>query len=171
MRMNKGVEWATHACTLLAPLGPEKGLSLAALADYHAVPHPYMAKQMQALSKAGIVRTSRGKSGGYALARPVDQITLWDIKQAIDGPEPAFRCTEIRQQGPCALPRAECKTPCGIAAAFARAEAGYRDSLRAVRLSDIVSDVAGHADAQHLADIMAWYGNHVTEMPVSARDK
>ena len=165
MRMNKGVEWATHACTLLAPLGPDKGLSLTALADYHGVPQPYMAKQMQALSKAGIVRTSRGKSGGYALARPVDDISLWDIKQAVDGPEPAFRCTEIRQQGPCALPSAECKTPCAIAAAFARAEAAYRDALRGIKLSAIVSDVAGHADAKHIGDIMAWYQAHVTEMP------
>lgn len=165
MRMNKGVEWATHACTLLAPLGPDKGLSLAALADYHGVPQPYMAKQMQALSKAGIVRTSRGKSGGYALARAVDAISLWDIKQAVDGPDPAFRCTEIRQQGPCALPRAECKTPCAIAAAFARAEAEFRTVLRGIKLSDIVSDVAGHADARHIGDIMAWYQTHVTEMP------
>ncbi len=165
MRMNKGVEWATHACTLLAPLGPDKGLSLAALADYHGVPQPYMAKQMQALSKAGIVRTSRGKSGGYALARSVDDISLWDIKQAVDGPEPAFRCTEIRQQGPCALPRAECKTPCAIAAAFGRAEAEYRAVLRGIKLRAIVSDVAGHADARHIGDIMVWYQAHVTEMP------
>ena len=30
MRINKGVEWAAHACALLAPLWPDRGLSLAA---------------------------------------------------------------------------------------------------------------------------------------------
>jgi Rrf2 family protein len=165
MRMNKGVEWAVHACTLLAPLGSQRGLSLAALADYHGVPLPYMAKQMQLLSKAGLVRTSRGKTGGYTLAKTPAEISLWDIKRAIDGPEPAFRCTEIRQRGPCAVPRADCREPCAIAAAFARAENAYRDALSQTRLTDIMGDVPGHSSPQHMADIMTWYQRHVTLLP------
>jgi Rrf2 family protein len=168
MRMNKGVEWAVHACTLLAPLGAGRGLSLAALADYHGVPLPYMAKQMQLLSKAGIVRTSRGKTGGYMLGRPPAEVSLWDIKKAVDGSEPAFRCTEIRQQGPCAAPRMDCKTPCAIAAAFARAETAYREILRGTRLTDLMADVSGHATAQHMADIMGWYQVNVTILPEGA---
>jgi Rrf2 family protein len=163
--MNKGVEWAVHACTLLAPLGQGRGLSLSALADYHGVPVPYMAKQMQLLSKAGIVRTSRGQTGGYTLAKAPAEISLWDIKQAVDGATPAFRCTEIRQQGPCAVPRKDCKTPCAIAAAFARAEAAYRELLRSTSLVDLMADVSGHASAQHLADIVGWYQDNVTVLP------
>jgi Rrf2 family protein len=165
MRMNKGVEWAVHACALLAPLGAGRGLSLAVLADYHGVPLPYMAKQMQLLSKAGIVRTSRGKTGGYALARAPDAISLWDIKQAVDGSEPAFRCTEIRQKGPCAIPRADCRTPCAIAATFASAEAAYRQILRDTKLTSILAEVGGHGSAQHLGDIMRWYEGNVTTLP------
>ncbi len=168
MRMNKGVEWAVHACTLLAPLGTGRGLSLASLANYHGVPLPYMAKQMQLLSKAGIVRTGRGKTGGYALAKAAADISLWDIKQAIDGREPAFRCTEIRQQGPCAAPRADCRTPCAIAAAFAGAEAAYREILRATKLTALMVDVSGHASAQHMADIMGWYQRNITMLPSGA---
>lgn len=165
MKMNKGVEWAVHACTLLAPLDRNKGLSLAALADYHGVPVAYMAKQMQMLSAAGIVWTSRGKTGGYALAKPPTEISLWDIKRAIDGPEPAFRCTEIRQQGPCALARADCKTPCAIAAAFARAERSYRDILCATRLSDVMAEVVDHASANHIGDVVRWYEHNITALP------
>ncbi len=168
MRMNKGVEWAVHACTLLAPLGAGRGLSLAALADYHDVPPPYMAKQMQLLSKAGIVRTSRGKTGGYMLARPPAEISLWDIKQAIDGSAPAFRCTEIRQQGPCAVPRKDCIMPCAIAATFAKAETAYREILRNTRLADLMVDVSGHATVHHMADIMNWYQANVTILPEAA---
>ena len=165
MKMNKGVEWAVHACALLAPLGAGRGLSLAALADYHGVPLPYMAKQMQLLSKAGIVRTSRGHTGGYALAKAPQDVSLWDIKQAVDGSAPAFRCTEIRQKGPCAIPRAECRTPCAIAAAFGRAENAYRDLLREIRLSDILADVTGAGDAQHMLDMLRWYEANVTVLP------
>jgi Rrf2 family protein len=124
-----------------------------------------MAKQMQLLSKAGIVRTSRGHTGGYALARLPQDISLWDIKQAVDGNAPAFRCTEIRQQGPCAVPRAECRAPCAIAAAFARAENAYRELLREIRLSDILADVTGEGNAQHMLDMLRWYEANVTILP------
>jgi Rrf2 family protein len=165
MRINKGVEWAVHACTLLAPLPLGRGLSLAALAEYHGVPEPYMAKQMQALSKAGLVRTSRGKTGGYALAKAADAISLWDIKAAIDGDAPAFRCTEIRQNGPCAVKREDCVSACPIAAAFGAAEVAYRAALASVRLSDILAHVGAGGDAAHMMDIMRWYEGHVTELP------
>jgi Rrf2 family protein len=165
MKMNKGVEWAVHACALLAPLGARRGLSLAALADYHGVPLPYMAKQMQLLSKAGIVRTSRGQTGGYALAKSPQEISLWDIKQAVDGSTPAFRCTEIRQKGPCAVPRADCRAPCAIAAAFGRAENAYRDLLQEIRLSDILVNVTGEGNARHMLDMLRWYEANVTVLP------
>lgn len=165
MRMNKGVEWAVHACALLGPLPPGRGLSLSALADYHGVPQPYMAKQMQALSRAGLVRTARGQSGGYALARHPTEISLWDIVRAIDGPEPAFRCTEIRQNGPCAVKRADCKTPCAIAAAFAQADAASRAILQSTTLAAIMAEVGGHADPSHMLDIMNWYHGNVTQLP------
>ena len=55
MRLSQGVEWAAHACVILAAVGQGRALNKAALAEYHGVPAPYMAKQMQLLSKAGIV--------------------------------------------------------------------------------------------------------------------
>ena len=60
MKINSGVEWAAHACALLATLPPGWSLSAQALAAYHEVPPAYMAKQLQALSKAGIVKSNRG---------------------------------------------------------------------------------------------------------------
>jgi Rrf2 family protein len=165
MRMSQGVEWATHACTVLAPLPAGSGLSLAALAEFHGVPQAYMAKQMQLLSKAGIVRTSRGKTGGYALARPAKAISLWDVTRALNGIEPLFRCSEIRQKGPCAAPRADCRRPCRIAAAFAAAEAAWRHALEAVTIADLFAQVGAEASPAHIVDILGWLGTNVTTMP------
>ena len=167
MKMNEGVEWAVHACCLLAPLWPNRGLSLAALADYHGVPAPYMAKQMQALSRAGIARTSRGASGGYALARSADAITLLDVANAVDGAVPMFRCTEIRQRGPCVLPKPDCAAPCGIARAFAAAEACWRASLAAVTIADMLSSVGRSSSPAHLSAIMEWYGTQARRVPLA----
>jgi Rrf2 family protein len=165
MRLSQGVEWAVHACVLLAAAGEGGGLSLRALAGFHAVPAPYMAKQMQLLSKAGLVRTGRGKAGGYALARPADTISLWDITRALNGPEPLFRCTEIRQNGPCGATRAECRAPCQIAAAFARAEALWRESLSGVTIAAIAADVAQGAAPERIAQAMHWLGANLTTLP------
>jgi Rrf2 family protein len=165
MRMSKGVEWAVHACAMLAPLPPGHGLSLTALAEFHGVPLAYMAKQLQALSRAGLVSTRPGRTGGYRLARAPEAISLWDVVAAIDGPEPAFRCTEIRQNGPCAIPRHDCVRACPIAAAFAGAEQTWRAALKAVSLADILLSVAKESTGDHLSAVATWYGAAVTRLP------
>ena len=156
MQISKGVEWAAHATVMMIALPEGRGLKAEALARYHEVPTAYMAKQLQALSKAGIVQSSRGAYGGYRLAKPATDISLWDITVAIEGYAPAFRCTEIRQNGPCGLKRKDCKSPCQIAAAFAVAEKVFRDSLKAVSLADLGLQVVRDSTPEHLKDVMGW---------------
>lgn len=161
MRINKGVEWAAHACALLASLWPGRGLPLAALAQFHDLPEPYMAKQMQALARAGLVLGGRGRSGFYQLARAPSEITLLDILLAVDGNEPMFRCSEIRQQGPCGSDPADCVMPCNIAAGFAHAQAAYCASLAQVDLATIARGVAAQLGPDKIAQAGAWIGENL----------
>jgi FeS assembly SUF system regulator len=46
---------------------------------------PTVRKILQLLSRAGILNASRGTSGGYQLARPVSEISLLEIVEAVDG--------------------------------------------------------------------------------------
>jgi DNA-binding IscR family transcriptional regulator len=62
-----------------------------------------------------------------------------DVVQAVDGTGPAFRCTEIRQQGLLAAPPEQCTTPCGIAKVMADAERAWRDSLSCVTIADLAA--------------------------------
>lgn len=141
MKTNKGVEWAAHACSLLEPLWPESGLPLSALAEFHELPEAYMAKQMQALSRAGIVSGGRGRNGFYILAKAPKDISLLDILLAVDGDKPMFTCSEIRQNGPCAATQDECKSICSIAAQFALAEQKYRESLDEIDLAKLATNI------------------------------
>ena len=168
MQISKGVEWAAHAASLMIGLPEGKGLKAEALARYHGVPTAYMAKQMQALSKAGIVQSSRGAHGGYRLARLATDITLWDITAAIEGSGPAFRCTEIRQNGPCGLKRSDCTRPCHIAASFAAAEAAFRDTLEAITLADLGAQVMQDAPPAHLLEIGHWLGEEAVPLGKSS---
>jgi Rrf2 family protein len=139
--MSDGVEWGVHACTLLAGLPPQGALTAAKLAEYHGVPAAYLAKHLQALARADVLETVKGPRGGYRLARPASTITVLDVVEAVDGADPAFRCTEIRRRGPAALPAREYARPCGIHAAFARADDAWRDELRTTTIADLLLGV------------------------------
>ena len=125
MKLSDGVEQAIHSVTMLAVLPEDGVLSAASLAEFHGVSASYLLKHLQALSRAGIALTVPGPRGGYRLGRPTDRITVLDIVLAVEGPEPAFRCKEIRQNGPNPLPPEKFKAPCQINAAMLRAERAY----------------------------------------------
>ena len=156
MKMSEGVEWTAHACALLAALPPGVGLSAAALAEFNSLAPAYMAKHMQALARGGVVESVRGAGGGYRLARPATDISLWDIVEAIEGDEPSFRCTEIRQQGPCVDARSDFRRPCEITAVFRRAETAWRAELKAVSLADIAAEVGRKATPARRARLTQW---------------
>ncbi|MEU6974673.1 Rrf2 family transcriptional regulator [Streptomyces sp. NPDC046371] len=133
--MNEGVEWAMHSCLNLAWIGEDRVVTAARLAAYHELPAAYLNKQLQALVRAGILGSVSGPKGGFRLARSLDRITLMDVVTAIEGPDEAFRCTEIRGQGPGAAgpPSAEC----AIAGAMGRAELAWRRELAGRTLDDV----------------------------------
>ena len=146
MKLGDGVEQAIHSMTMLATL-PEDGiLSAAALAEFHGVSPSYLLKHLQALSSAGLVDTVPGPKGGYRLARKPEAITLLDIVIALEGPQPAFRCREIRQRGPDPLPQRYFEKPCGIAAAMLAAERVYRAELNKTSIADLILDLKANDD-------------------------
>ena len=107
----------------------------------------YLAKHLQSLARAGIAQPTEGRDGGYVLMRPASAITVLDVVQAVDGPEPAFRCTEIRQQGVLAAPPEQCRTMCGVAKVMADAEQAWRTSLSGTTIADLAASFDTSADA------------------------
>ncbi len=161
MRMSDGVEWGVHACTVLAALPAEGALAAGKLAEYHGVPAAYLAKHLQALARAGVLETVKGPRGGYRLARPATDITLLDVAEAIDGDEPAFRCTEIRRRGPTAVAAREYSKLCGINRAFLAADDAWREVLRATTIADVFLGVVEDAPRAALEKGARWLGEAV----------
>ncbi|WP_395103676.1 RrF2 family transcriptional regulator [Actinomadura sp. SCN-SB] len=138
MRMSEGVEWAVHVCLLLDWLETDRPVSTTRLAASYDLPPPYLNKQLQALVRAGIATSTPGARGGFALARPLDQITLMDVVTAIEGPDEAFQCTEIRRRGMGAGSSGpETEIPCAVSIAMHRAELAWRRALAAQTLADV----------------------------------
>ncbi|TDC37024.1 Rrf2 family transcriptional regulator [Micromonospora sp. 15K316] len=154
MRLSGGVESALHCCVVLTAAA--EPVPAARLAELHGVSATYLAKQLQALSRAGLMQSVQGKSGGYVLTRSAAEITVLDVVEAVEGTGPTFVCTEIRQRGPLAQPREACTVPCPIARTMSAADRAWRAALREVSIADLGSAVGEyHADA--LSRIGAWF--------------
>jgi DNA-binding IscR family transcriptional regulator len=90
------------------------------------------------------------------LARPAAEVTLLDVVAAVEGTEPAFRCTEIRQRGPAGLAPSNYKIPCGIARAMLRAEHAWRESLRGTTIADLLVGLAQDVEPKAAVKATAW---------------
>lgn len=62
------------------------------IAEDRGIPAPYLAKIIHQLARAGLVRTQRGVGGGVRLARPAEEITLYDLCVALSDPAIQTRC-------------------------------------------------------------------------------
>ncbi len=156
MRLSEGIEWGLHCAVLVAVLPPGAALPATRLAEYHGVPAPYLAKHLQALSRAEILEAVPGPRGGYRLARPATEITVLEVVEAINGSEPAFECTEIRRRGPARLPAREYRLPCAIHAVMNQADDAWRAELRATSLADVLGTVAAGAPPKALEKGANW---------------
>src|SRR5215470_1745430 len=90
------VEYGLHC--LLYLVDPPQGVvpSSRDLAEFQGVSPSYVAKLFTQLEKARLVASSEGTAGGYWLARPVDEITVLDVVDALEGGKPLFQCREVR---------------------------------------------------------------------------
>lgn len=148
MKLPVSTEWVLHCATTLAQLEPGATASAAQLAEYFDVPAPYLAKQLQALVRAGVLAATTGPRGGFRLGRPATEITLLQIVEAVDGASSPYECREIRRRGRGALPPEDCQDTCILAKKMADAHDAWRSSLADESLADILAALPASALAR-----------------------
>jgi Rrf2 family protein len=77
------VEYALRAVCHLAAHNPNLQTT-EQIAEVTRVPRAYLAKVLQGLTRAGIVRSQRGLNGGIKLVKPPDQLTIYEVVNAVD---------------------------------------------------------------------------------------
>ncbi len=112
-------------------------VSIRDMSDFLNMPFHFLTKVLQELTKKGVLISSRGPSGGIALARPPEEITLMEIIEVVDGPA-MFRHCLLGLEGcndakPCPLHRTWGPERERLKALFAN-----------THVSDIINDAAQH---------------------------
>lgn len=92
---------AEYACVAMLELAARyadpKPVRLADVADKHGIPSRFLVQILLDLKRAGLVASTRGAAGGYALGRSPDEITLFDVIHVMDPPEQPVRADDKLQ--------------------------------------------------------------------------
>jgi Rrf2 family protein len=92
IRLSRETDYSLLAMTYIAAQ-PEGRLAFRReIAAHYDIPSEFLAKVLQKLSRRGLLRSSKGMNGGYALGRRPDRITLAEVIEAIDGPIALVDC-------------------------------------------------------------------------------
>jgi Rrf2 family protein len=86
MQIPRRVDYGLRAIIYLSTQDPEKCCSIAEIARQQNVPKKFLEKIIQDLMRRGLIRSKRGSCGGYTLARMPDQISFYDVIEALEGP-------------------------------------------------------------------------------------
>jgi len=145
MQFSIGVEYAFHSLFYMVDLPEGKTVGIKQIAELNAISETYLSKAFAKLRKGGIVRSIPGVKGGYELARPAEDISFWDIIEAIEGSTFFFQCAEIRKKNifvddPTVFTD---KCPCLIKVVIQEAEELFREKLRTKSLRWLHDQVHG----------------------------
>jgi Rrf2 family protein len=126
VKFSEAASLALHTMALLAS-DPERAWPVREIAGALPASADHLAKVMQRLGRAGLVTSSRGPGGGFALAREADGITLLEVYEAIDGP---------LDPGDCFLGARVCNGTCMFGEAVHQANAAVHERLARTRLPE-----------------------------------
>ncbi len=101
------------------------------------VPVPTVSKILNALGRSKLLVSHRGLKGGFALARPTEDISVADIIEAIDGPIALTHCTEPEETD-CGYTQI-----CSMRPKWQVINGAVRGALADVKLTSLIQPVSG----------------------------
>ena len=111
MLFSKTVIHGLYALCYLSRSAPNELVSSHAVADAVGISEAHAPKLLQAFAAAGLVRSARGRRGGYFLARDLHDISLADVLEALSPLEDA---SHLRPRSCAGRPSGVCRAHRGL---------------------------------------------------------
>src|SRR5688572_1587140 len=99
--ISQKTRYALRALLYLVECGKGAPVQIAAIAETQQVPRKSLEQIMLDLTKAGIVVSVRGPTGGYRLARDPAEISFGDVIRHMDGPIALVPCASVHFYASC----------------------------------------------------------------------
>src|SRR6201995_5254154 len=124
--ISQKARYALRALLYLAARSEASPVQISEISEKERIPRKFLEACLLELKKTGIVRSHRGRAGGYSLGRPAKDISFADVLRVTDGPLALSPCVSVMAYRKCD----DC---------FDEAVSGIRKALLAAR--DATADV------------------------------
>jgi Rrf2 family protein len=136
VRITTLAEYGVICALHLARRADEGPITGRELAELERLPSDYVEQILLRLRRAGIVRSTRGARGGYALAREAEQISIRDVMEASETTTFDLHCVSH----PVGEERCSSSQTCSIRPVWLLLQRKIDDVLESVRLSDLLAE-------------------------------
>ncbi len=137
--LSRKTKYAIKALIALAEHGPEAPVRIADLAREQQIPPKFLELILLELRNQGILRSRKGKGGGYLLARDPGAIYLGQIVRMFDGPLAPVPCASQTAYVPCSDCRSE--AVCGVHLAMKKVRDATAKILDGTSLAQLLRQI------------------------------
>ena len=107
MIYSRSTEYAIRAFVNLAQVPEGKYAMVKQIAEQEGIPAHFLAKILQQLARKGLLRSSKGPTGGFSLRTSPKEISLIQLVEALDGLSDYQKCvsglSECTDDAPCGM--------------------------------------------------------------------
>jgi Rrf2 family protein len=130
MIYSRSAEYAIRAFVNLSRVPEGKYAMVKHIAQQEEIPTHFLAKILQQLARKGLLRSSKGPTGGFTLRRKASEVSLMNIVEALDG---------LGDYDKCASGLAECndEQPCGMHDSWNALRSRIIEYLKQTSIADI----------------------------------
>jgi Rrf2 family protein len=127
--------YAIRALTALAIYPPDQPVLVADISTSQRIPRRFLEGILHELRQRGIVRSRRGRGGGYSLLLPPEEITVEAVVTALDGPIASAPCFNTQFRRSCE----ECESfeECGTRFVLERVYSSVHAALQGVTIAEL----------------------------------
>jgi Rrf2 family protein len=107
MIYSRSTEYAIRAFVHLAQVPDGKYAMVKQIAEQEGIPAHFLAKILQQLARKGLLRSSKGPTGGFSLRFSPREISIIQLVEALDGLTDYQKCvsglSECNDEAPCGM--------------------------------------------------------------------
>lgn len=143
LELTRRGDYAVRAVIALARHAPEV-VGAARLAEETGIPRRFVAQVMAEVVRSGIADARLGRSGGYRLGRPADQVSVLDVVSVVEGDLVRRSC--VLRNAPCGADGA-----CDVHRVFVAAQEALLRELGGATIASLVRPATDEAAAPDIA--------------------